>query len=164
MNKKKRNAMIVLIGVICIATISLILTPTIAGYTYFPSFKEKLVISPPVAYQDAFEPIVLTDKNQIEEFKELFQSENLELDYNAKAIFSGERDNDNNLYLSIGLFTEFPERILGWEYVVSSSDSYISPTQNKDKEVYLVSAEAASFLENHLKYYWSEMDVTDATK
>lgn len=160
MKKKKRGIIAILCVIICLVASSLLFNEKIAGYNYYPFFKEKIIINPPVNYKGSLEPIALSDENQIKEFIELFRSSNLQLESNANNIFIEQRDNDNNVYLSIGLYSEIPDRTLGWEYLVSSDDSYISPTLNKNKEVYLVSPEAKSFMDNLIKSHWADTEIS----
>lgn len=155
--KNKYKIVGILIVLVILITI-LIPGKSIAGYSYLPSINQRLEIIPPSYMGDELEPIVIEDKQEIKRFINSIKTSKIDNSGNGTELFLAFRDNDKP-YLAIGLSTDFPERIIGWEYLNEGEQAYLYPTLfNEDGESYIPSPELIQWMDEQMEKHWPELE------
>ena len=111
----------------------------IAGYAYLPFVNERIEIIPPPHSEPKLERIIIEEKKEIKQFIDLVKESKLDPMGEGLSRFKTYRNNKGRLFYSIGVFSEFPERTIGWEFWIDENgQGYLFPAVQVMKESILL--------------------------
>lgn len=157
---KKRISIIFVSLLLVFILIFFLSGKSIAGYYYLPSINDRIVISPPPHMENKLQPMVIKDSKEIRRFLDIVNaSKNAPMGEGIEK-FKGNRDNQGSVYLSIGIYSDFPDRTIGWEFLkVDNDEAYVYPTLSKEESTYIASPELIKWMEEQINKNWPEINI-----
>ena len=132
----------------------------IAGYSYLPFMNERIEIIPPPHSEPKLERIIIEDKEEINLFIDLIKESKLDPMGEGLSRFTTYRNNNGRLFYGIGVYSEFPERNIGWEFWIDENgQGYLFPTLSSYEGEYVASLELIEWMDKIVEEHWSDMEL-----